>query len=79
MPFNDLAALEEELRREDVALFLVEPVQGKGIVLPEPGYLAGAQALCRRYGTLFCVDEVLWASAARGACSRASTGASSPI
>ena len=58
VPFNDLAALEEELRREDVALFLTEPVQGQGVVLPEPGYLAGVQQLCRRYGTLFCVDEV---------------------
>jgi ornithine--oxo-acid transaminase len=28
------------------------------LTLPEPGYLAGAQALCRRYGTLFAVDEV---------------------
>ena len=58
VPFNDLAALERELAREDVAVFLVEPVQGVGVVLPEPGYLEGAQALCRRYGTLFCVDEV---------------------
>jgi ornithine--oxo-acid transaminase len=58
VPFNDLAALEDELRREDVALFLVEPVQGKGVNIPEPGYLEGAQDLCRRYGTLFCVDEV---------------------
>src|SRR5213078_3505615 len=48
-----LEALEAELRREDVALFLVEPVQGKGINLPPDGYLAGAQELCRRYGTLF--------------------------
>ncbi|HEX4520507.1 MAG TPA: aspartate aminotransferase family protein [Gaiellaceae bacterium] len=59
VPFNDLAALEAELRREDVALVLLEPLQGKGIVLPETGYLEGAQELCRRYGTLFCVDEVL--------------------
>jgi ornithine--oxo-acid transaminase len=58
VPFGDLAALEAELRREDVAVFLVEPVQGKGVHLPPPGYLEGAQALCRRYGTLFCVDEV---------------------
>jgi ornithine--oxo-acid transaminase len=58
VPFNDLEALERELAREDVALFLTEPVQGQGVVLPEPGYLEGAQALCRRYGTLFCVDEV---------------------
>jgi len=58
VPFNDLGALEAELRGEDVALFLVEPVQGKGVVLPEPGYLEGAQELCRRYGTLFALDEV---------------------
>jgi ornithine--oxo-acid transaminase len=58
VPFGDLDALESELRREDVALFLVEPVQGKGANLPPAGYLEGAQALCRRYGTLFCVDEV---------------------
>jgi ornithine--oxo-acid transaminase len=58
VPFNDLAALERELATEDVALFLVEPVQGKGVHLPEAGYLEGAQELCRRYGTLFGVDEV---------------------
>jgi ornithine--oxo-acid transaminase len=59
VPFGDLDALEAQLRSEDVALFLVEPVQGKGIHLPPDGYLEGAQALCRRYGTLFAVDEVL--------------------
>ena len=58
VPFGDLEALERELRQEDVALFLVEPVQGKGVNLPPPGYLEGAQELCRRFGTLFCVDEV---------------------
>jgi ornithine--oxo-acid transaminase len=58
IPFGDLDSLERELRSEDVALFLVEPVQGKGVNLPPPGYLEGAQDLCRTYGTLFCVDEV---------------------
>lgn len=58
VPFNDLDALEAELRREDVALFITEPIVGHGVTLPEPGYLEGAQALCRRYGTLFCLDEV---------------------
>jgi ornithine--oxo-acid transaminase len=58
VPFDDLDALEAELRGEDVALFIVEPVLGKGVVLPTDGYLEGAQALCRRYGTLFCLDEV---------------------
>jgi ornithine--oxo-acid transaminase len=59
VPFGDLDALEQQLRREDVALFIVEPVQGKGIHLPPDGYLESAQELCRRYGTLFCVDEVM--------------------
>jgi len=58
VPFNDLDALERRLVAEDVALFVVEPVQGKGVNLPAAGYLEGAQELCRRYGTLFCVDEV---------------------
>src|SRR6266576_2937867 len=48
--FNDLDALESQLVAEDVALFIVEPVQGKGVNLPADGYLAGAQELCRRYG-----------------------------
>jgi ornithine--oxo-acid transaminase len=58
VPWNDLRALEHELAREDVAVFIVEPVQGKGVNVPPAGYLEGAQELCRRYGTLFCVDEV---------------------
>src|SRR5256714_3496260 len=58
VPFDDLDALERELRSEDVALFLVEPVQGHGVYFAPDGYLAAAQELCRRYGTLFAVDEV---------------------
>src|SRR3954467_10283710 len=58
VPFGDLDVLERVLRTEDVAVFIVESVQGKGCTLPPPGYLEGAQELCRRYGTLFCVDEV---------------------
>ena len=58
VPFDDLDALERHLAAEDVALLIVEAVQGKGVNIPAPGYLEGAQELCRRYGTLFCVDEV---------------------
>ena len=58
VPFGDLDALEAALRGRDVAVFIVEPVQGHGPYLPPAGYLEGAQELCRRYGTLFCVDEV---------------------
>jgi ornithine--oxo-acid transaminase len=58
VPFDDLDALEAALRGEDVAVFIVEPVQGHGPQFPSDGYLQAAQGLCRRYGTLFCVDEV---------------------
>jgi ornithine--oxo-acid transaminase len=58
VPSDDLDGLERQLAAEDVALFIVEAVQGKGVNIPAPGYLEGAQELCRRYGTLFCVDEV---------------------
>src|SRR5215208_3705607 len=58
IPFGDLDALRRELQGDDVAAFLVEPVQGKGVVIPPPHYLPEAQALCRRHGTIFCVDEV---------------------
>jgi ornithine--oxo-acid transaminase len=58
VPFGDLDALERALVRGDVAAFVVEPVQGKGVNLPPPGYLAGAQALCRAMGALFVCDEV---------------------
>jgi ornithine--oxo-acid transaminase len=58
VPYGDLDRLEAELRRRDVAAFLVEPIQGRLVTLPPPGYLEAAQELCRRYGTLFVVDEV---------------------
>ena len=58
IPFNDLDALERELRQRDVAAFIVEPVQGKGVNLPAPGYLREAAVLCRKHGALFIADEV---------------------
>jgi ornithine--oxo-acid transaminase len=58
IPFNDLAALERELRRGDVAAFVVEPIQGKGVNIPSPGYLREAARLCHKHGSLFVDDEV---------------------
>lgn len=55
---NDLAELERELKKGDVAAFFFEPIQGKGVYVPDDGYLPQAQALCRKYGTLFIADEV---------------------
>jgi ornithine--oxo-acid transaminase len=41
-----------------VAGFIVEPIQGRAVTPPPPGYLETAQELCRRYGTLFILDEI---------------------
>jgi ornithine--oxo-acid transaminase len=58
IPFNNLPALEKALSSRQVAAFVVEPIQGKGVNLPDDDYLPEAAALCRRYGTLFVADEV---------------------
>jgi ornithine--oxo-acid transaminase len=58
VPFGDSDALARELAREDVAAFIVEPVQGKGVNLAPDGYLQAAQRLCREHGALFVCDEV---------------------
>ena len=58
VPFGDLVALERELRRGDVAGFLVEPIQGKGVAVAPPGYLAAAHELLRSHKALLIADEV---------------------
>ncbi|KQW18484.1 aminotransferase [Afipia sp. Root123D2] len=58
IPFNDMAALEKALMSRQVAAFIVEPIQGKGVNIPSDDFLPGAAALCKRYGTLFIADEI---------------------
>jgi ornithine--oxo-acid transaminase len=58
VPFGDLAALEQRLRAGDVAAFIVEPIQGKGVYCAPVEYWTAAQDLCRKYGTLLVMDEV---------------------
>jgi ornithine--oxo-acid transaminase len=58
VPFGDLAALERELRKGDVAAFLIEPIQGKGVAVSPPGFLAAAQDLVHKYKALLIADEV---------------------
>jgi ornithine--oxo-acid transaminase len=58
VPFNDLPALEAALKGGQVAAFIVEPIQGKGVYLPDDSYLAEAARLCKRHGALFVADEI---------------------
>lgn len=56
--FNDLEALDRALTAQPIAAFIVEPIQGKGVNLPDEDYLREAQALCRKHGALFIADEI---------------------
>jgi len=59
VPYNDLVALENELKDTNVAAFMVEPIQGEaGVVLPDDGYLKGVRDLCTKYNVLFIADEI---------------------
>jgi ornithine--oxo-acid transaminase len=59
VPFGSLDALEQELKSKKFAAFIVEPIQSEGgVCVPDAEYLQGAELLCRRYGTLFVLDEV---------------------
>jgi hopanoid-associated sugar epimerase len=58
VPFGNLGALEQELRAGDVAAFIVEPIQGKGVYCAPADYWTAAQQLCRQHGTLLVMDEV---------------------
>jgi ornithine--oxo-acid transaminase len=59
VPYNDLTALENELKDPNVAAFMVEPIQGEaGVVLPDDGYLKGVRDLCTQYNVLFIADEI---------------------
>jgi ornithine--oxo-acid transaminase len=58
VPFNDLAALEKALANRQAAAFVFEPIQGKGVNIPDDSFLPQAAALCRQYGTLLVADEI---------------------
>ncbi len=57
--YNDLDALNEALEDDNVAAFLVEPIQGEaGVYVPDDNYIKNAYALCKEKNVLFVADEV---------------------
>jgi len=59
IPYNDTEALKKALQEENVAGFLVEPIQGEaGVFVPDEGYLTKVRELCTEAGVLFIADEV---------------------
>ena len=59
IPYNNLDALKVALKDENIAGFMLEPIQGEaGVFVPDEGYLKGAKELCEKAGVLFIADEV---------------------
>ena len=59
IPYNDLSSLSSALKDENVAGFMVEPIQGEaGVIVPDEGYLNEAYQLCKEKNVLFIADEV---------------------
>jgi acetylornithine aminotransferase len=60
VPYDDLGAIAQVARHtREVAAVLVEPIQGEGgVVVPDPGYLAGVRRLCHEHGWLMMLDEI---------------------
>lgn len=59
IPYNDINALKEALKDDNIAGFMTEPIQGEaGVFVPDEGYLTQASALCNDAGVLFIADEV---------------------
>jgi ornithine--oxo-acid transaminase len=59
IPYNNVHALEEKLKDQNIAAFLFEPIQGEaGIIMPDEGYLAQVRRLCTSHGVLMIADEI---------------------
>ena len=72
-PFNDLSIVKQHLESLEVAAIILEAVPGNmGCIVPNPEYLSGLSSLCKEYGALLIVDEVMtgFRLAKGGACER---------
>lgn len=58
VPFGDAEALQHELKRRDVAAFVIEVIQGKGVNMAPQEYWDAVAEACATAGTLLVIDEV---------------------
>jgi acetylornithine/succinyldiaminopimelate/putrescine aminotransferase len=59
VPYKDINALEEVLKKGDCAAFIIESIPATyGFPMPPEGYLPACKALCEKYGVIYIADEV---------------------
>ncbi len=56
--FGNLQQLEDEFKKNDVAVFISEAIQGREVTIPDQDYFMGVQQLCKKYEVLFIMDEI---------------------
>jgi ornithine--oxo-acid transaminase len=68
IPYNDIPALEKALQQDNIAGFMVEPIQGEaGVFVPADDYMRNARDLCKKHNALFIADEIQTGIARTGA------------
>ena len=66
--YDDTDALEKALQQDNIAGFLVEPIQGEaGVYTPSDDFMMRAKELCAQYNVLFIADEIQTGIARTGA------------
>ena len=59
LPFNDIQAVEDQLKNEDIAAVIVEGIQGiGGINIPQEDFIIELKELTKKYGSLLILDEI---------------------
>lgn len=59
LPLNDIAAVEAELSKRDVACVIIEGIQGvSGIVMPSDEFISDLSQVCKKYDTVLILDEI---------------------
>lgn len=59
LPLNNIAAVEEELKKEDVCAVIIEGIQGiAGIQIPDDSFLQQLEALCKQHKAVLILDEI---------------------
>ena len=59
LPLNDMGAVEEAFKADDIAAVIIEPIQGiAGIFPADIEFLQQLETLCKKHGVILIADEI---------------------